>query len=621
MYRYELVLSREAAGRLLVLAEEGRPAFLSASRVQGHKKQRLIVWEVAPSPPTGDRQGHQGWMEIPSPREFITSFDVLKVFSDRGIRVIIARRSRLERDYTARFARMLETYGRNDPVPQLDVGVIGLGRLGSKVVQDLTEQGVRSFVLVDPQMTEAANQQLAVYNRFPIGVPKVEAIKEWLKPYGQEVITIPKPIWELNDREWKTFADLDLCFLCVDNSLTRLVVCQHAMRAGIPVFEGGVHVDGNRPRLLGRIQTAIPGRWCLFCLQEASDPEAAGQELREVERSRRLRSSPRPADPTLSALVGAWMVLIFRQALRGGGIAAPRYTFQLTAGDALARRETPRIAPQCRCCRPSPAQDNGFWIQESAVEEETVSSLSAAVQRLRQWVGRLAERLTWFFERSTTWTGATVGGLLGIAVALGIVIGILIAIGYMIGFEGRYNYGFSRHRYGFDPWHFIWDFGSGRYDHHVGHYFGLIFSVPLMLSLPYLLFGLPILGMKWTYQTISRPFARWQARKALRRAFQGLEELRERWPLVPQLRVNPVVQRLLRWGAHGVGAITEVAAFALFLPILRAFGGIFWLVSLAYGLPVLIGVGIFYGFRYNHEYISTYIERLCQDRARLRRRR
>ena len=89
MHRYELVLSREVVGRLLALAEEGRPACLSASRVQGPKKHRLCVWQVVPSPPPA---AGEGWLEIASPRDFLAGFDMIKVFSDRGIRVITTGR-------------------------------------------------------------------------------------------------------------------------------------------------------------------------------------------------------------------------------------------------------------------------------------------------------------------------------------------------------------------------------------------------------------------------------------------------------------------------------------------------------------------------------------------------
>ena len=55
-------------------------------------------------------------------------------------------------------------------------------------------------------------------------------------------------------------------------------------------------------------------------------------------------------------------------------------------------------------------------------------------------------------------------------------------------------------------------------------------------------------------------------------------------------------------------------AFSQLLPIFKAFGWTFWLVSLSFGLPVLLGVGLFYGVAYNQRYIATFIARLRRGR-------
>ena len=502
---------------------------------------------------------------------------------------------------------------------------MGLGRLGSKVVQALSEQGVRRLVLIDPQTLEEANQQLAIYNRFPPGTPKLAAIKEFLSPYRQELITIAKPFWDLSDEEWRIFADVDVLFLCVDNTLTRLVACRQAMRAGIPVFEGGVHIEpGSPPRLLGRIQTAIPCRWCLFCLPEAADLGAAAQELEELERLRRLRSTPRPADPTLSEWIAAGMVLLFRQALRGGGIA-PRYTFQCAAeGEegALARRETPRIAPQCQHCRPLPAQTGEAWPREE--DQQVQESPDESTTQQLRWVACLAEPGERFLERAATWTGAAAGGILGTAMALGMATGLLIAIRHMIGLWEYCGWdgcsGFPT-----NPFHFLWYFWDEYYYvHHGGHFWGLIWSIFLMLSFSYFLFGLPIFGARWAYWKVGQPFTRRRARRALRGAFQGLEALRERWPPAPQLRVHPTVKRSLRWCAQGLAIIMEVAAVSLLIPIFRILP--LWVFFGLYVLVFLIGMGIVRGAMYNHRRTALFIERLCHLQiaafmARRRRRR
>jgi hypothetical protein len=606
MHRYELGLSREAAGRLLALAEEGRPAFLSFSQVQGVEKRKLFVWQVSLVPLSTERGA---WVEIPSLQEFLTGFDIIKVFSDQGIWVITPGRIRLEHDYISRFRRLLDTYGRDDPFPELTIGIVGLGRLGSKVAQALSEQGARRLLLIDPQTLEEANRQLAIYSRFPLGTPKLAAIKEFLSPYKQELTTIQKPLWELNAEEWRAFADLDVLFLCVDNALTRLVACQWAMRAGIPVIEGGVHIEiraGRPPRLLGRVQTAIPGRWCLFCLPEGADLGTAALELEELEWLGRRHAIPQPADPTLSEWLAAAMVLLFRQALHRGGIA-PRYTFQLASEDGiLARREAPPIPPQCQHCRPLAAQTEGVWSGGGQPARERTDSLAA--QRLRG-ADRLRRPFTRLLERAATWAGATAGGVLGTALALGMALGLLAAIRHMIGFWDHCGWrGCSGTP---NLLHFLWYFWNDRYyDHHAGHFFGLLWSMVLLLSLPYMLVGLPLFGARWGYAASGRPFTQRRARRALRGAFQGLEMLRDRWPLAPQLRVHPIPQRILQRWSQGLAVITEVAAVILLIPIFRAFP--WWFFAGCYVLVFYLAWGIVWGGRHNHRAIARFIEQLCQ---------
>ena len=608
-HTYELELPREAAGRLLALAEEGRPAFLSASPVQGETKRRLCIWRVAASP----SDDGAGWLEIPSPQEFLASFDVIKVFSDQGIRVITSERTHLERGYISRFRRLLDTYGHDDPLPQLTVGVVGLGRLGSKLVQALSEQGARRLLLIDPQTLEEANRQLAIYSRFPPGTPKPVAIKEFLKPFEQELTTIQKPLWDLSPEEWRTFADLDVLFLCVDNALTRLVACQRAMRAGIPVIEAGVgvHIDinprpGSSPRLLGRIQTSIPGCWCLFCLPEAVDLETAAQELEEVERLGRYRSTPQPADPTLSEWIASAMVLLLRQALRGGGLA-PRYTFQLAAdAGILAQREALPIPPRCPHCRPLSSSDR-IWPRRGA--QRVQERADAPTTQRSRWIVRLVGSGERLLERAVTWAGAIAGGILGTAVALGMALGLLIAIRHMIGF---WDYCGWHGCSGFpNPLHFLWYFwDDSYYEHHTGHFFGLLWSMFLLLSPPYMLVGLPLFGARWGYEVAGRPFTQRRARRALHRTFQGLEALRERWPPAPQLRVHPIVQRALQRCAQGLAIVMETAAASLLIPIFRPLP--FWAFFGLYYAIFLLIVGLYRGGRYNHRAIARFIERLCR---------
>ncbi len=580
----ELVLTRETAGRLLELEGQGRPAFVRLTRVEGQTKVRRIARVIEEYGPAEDQMG---WIEVRSAREFLDHFDIVKIYSARGIRIIRARRERLDRTYRATFRRLLYTYGWGDPISQITACVVGLGRLGSKVALALSEQGVRRFILIDPQAVEKANQQLALYRAAGIGTPKVEVVKKALGE-DAEVVAIPKALWDLNAEELALVTDADVMFVCVDNVLTRAMACALAMRLGIPMFEAGVQIVANPnhpPMLLGRIQTALPGNWCHFCVSGAFDQGQAAQEMLEVEMRGKLASPAGPADPTLSECVGATMVLAFRLALEGGGIN-PRYLLQFGDPRRLGelRVDMSGASPggACRLCRPP-------YVPPPDAQVQISSSGRPGWEKRAVWN---------FLEKLWIWVGTAAAGIVTGVGALTLAFALLLAIKYMIGFQD--DYGRMPNLF-----HFLAHFDSWRYDHGAGHYFALIPSALILVGLPYLVFGLPLAGMRWAHRALQRPLVRKQARRPM---LEGLEELQRRWPVSLPFRVPIKVQRVLQRTAQGLAILTEIAALALLFPLFKAWGGQVWLVlTFSCFLPLWLAFGIIWGAMSNHRLIARFI--------------
>ncbi|MEM4723554.1 MAG: ThiF family adenylyltransferase [Candidatus Hadarchaeum sp.] len=271
----ELVLFWEEARRLLELEAQARPAFLSLRVVQGRTKKRVIAQGVSGADPE-DVQGE--WVRIPSVFGFLSAFDVIKIYAARGVRVLFLGGQRIDSSYRRQFRRVLDTYGWRDPMPYLSATVVGLGRLGSHVACCLSAQGIRRLVLIDPQTVERPNQQLIFYRNASIGTPKVSALTPFLR--GTEVVPLQKALQDLTEEEWKQVVDTDAIFVCVDSSLPRILACVQAMRVGLPLFEGGVHIerrDGQVIALLGRVQTALPGFWCFLTFLKAWICKAHGR--------------------------------------------------------------------------------------------------------------------------------------------------------------------------------------------------------------------------------------------------------------------------------------------------------------------------------------------------------
>jgi len=497
-----------------------------------------------------------------------------------GVRYLAREPRRMDRAWRGSFRRLLDTYGWTDPMPRLTACVIGLGRLGSKVAMALSEQGIGTLILVDPQRIERPNCQLVLYRGVPLGTPKVEAMRALLGR-EQKVICIAKSLWELDREDWGWVLGADVIFVCVDNALTRVLAVTRALQAGIPVIEGGVHIprEGGRVRgLWGRIQTALPGFWCHFCIPDALDLDAASEELQEVAWYEDLPSPVRPADPTLSEWLAASMVLIFRQALLGQGIR-PRYRLEVGRDGVTSRfhagEETVALSPRCPHCRPGLPGTKTFVQPESFAAENPSEKLEG--------------RSSWKGEKSKHWVlgVAAVGAWLSATIlAFGLAFGLLLAVREMTGFHGPYGEGFP------NLGDFLWNFGHWRYRHRVWNYFGLLPSVGVFLALPYLLVAAPLYFSRRVYRGLGARYARAKGRGILSRPFWGLEEFRERWPASPPFRLPVGLGRALVYFGQGLAAFCEGAALLLLFVLFKSFGGEVWLVlTFSALLPLFILFG------------------------------
>ena len=594
----ELVLTREAAGRLLELEAQGRPTFLHPTRVQARDRTRVFLQQTWVSP-----NEEEGGLEVPSVSEFLDHFDVIKVYSARGIRYLAREPGRMDRAWRGSFRRLLDTYGWTDPMPRLTACVIGLGRLGSKVAMALSEQGIGTLILVDPQRIERPNRQLALYRGVPLGTPKVEALQTFLGK-EQKAMGIAKALWELDGEDWGWVLEADVIFVCVDNALARVLAVTRALQAGIPVIEGGVHIQraGGRVRgLWGRIQTALPGFWCHFCIPDALDLDAASEELQEVAWYKDLPSPVRPADPTLSEWLAASMVLIFRQALLGQGIR-PRYHLEV-GGDGITPRfhageETVALSPHCPHCRPSPSEARTFVQPDFFAVEDSAGDLEGR----SSWGGQKLER--WILN------GAAVGAwLMATVLACGLAFGLLLAVREMIGFHGPYGEGFP------NPGEFLWNFGYWRYRHTAWNYFALLPSAGVFLALPYLLVAAPLYFSRRVYRGLGARCARGKGRRCLARPFWGLEGLSERWPASPPFRLPAGLRRPLNYLGQGLAALCEGAALLLLFVLFKSFGSQAWLaLTFSALLPLFILFGMYFGLRGNHRALARLIVRLASPR-------
>lgn len=179
------------------------------------------------------------------------------------------------------------------------VGVVGLGGLGSHVVQQLAYLGIRRFVLIDHDEVETSNlNRLIGATPADIGEPKVkiaERLIDAIQPGGQ-VRTVGSRI----DSPFDTslLARVDVVFGCVDNDSARLALTEFTSRDQVPYID--LASDTGRAGELtwfgGRVFLASDGDQCLSCVGEldqtalaisSMDPAqlAANESIYGVDRS------------------------------------------------------------------------------------------------------------------------------------------------------------------------------------------------------------------------------------------------------------------------------------------------------------------------------------------------
>jgi len=194
-----------------------------------------------------------------------------------------------------RYVRHIPALGEEGhrKIESTQVGIVGLGGLGSQVVQGLAYLGVRSFVLVDDDYVDITN-----LNRL-IGATPADAEAQTLKVIvAERLIKQVKPeatvraiARNLRTREAiEALISCPMLFGCVDHDGPRLVLMEMAAVYDVTLIDCASEIlpeNGKLAEFGGRVVVARPGDFCLDCANQIH-METAKQEL-ETPVTRELR--------------------------------------------------------------------------------------------------------------------------------------------------------------------------------------------------------------------------------------------------------------------------------------------------------------------------------------------
>jgi len=177
-------------------------------------------------------------------------------------------------------------------ISALKVGIVGLGGIGSHVLQQLVHIGVSNLYLVDDDKVEPTNMnRLVGCHKKDIGKYKTHVVAANARSINPQIKINKKP---LNLRSSEALANLktvDIMMGCVDNEGARLIMSELASAYLIPYVDSASSVNVEKGiEAGGRVACYLPfEKACLWCSRQIDQTEASFDLASEQEKKMRIQ--------------------------------------------------------------------------------------------------------------------------------------------------------------------------------------------------------------------------------------------------------------------------------------------------------------------------------------------
>jgi len=237
--------------------------------------------------------------------------------------------------------------------------VVGVGGLGSHVVQQLAYLGVKSFTLLDPDTVSLSNlNRLIGATEQDIETPKVSVLERLTKAIRPEATVVKVYDSFVTDAGFSALKRSDFIFGCVDRDGARLILTEFAAAYSKPYLDAATDAGEAGKSWGGRIVFMLPGGSCPHCRGELSQEEVrrdlSTPEEREVEDriygvSREALSQTGPSVVSLNGIIASVAVTEFMVFVTG--LRSPKTYLQYRG--TLGVLTTPSDPPMedCYYCR------------------------------------------------------------------------------------------------------------------------------------------------------------------------------------------------------------------------------------------------------------------------------
>jgi molybdopterin/thiamine biosynthesis adenylyltransferase len=242
------------------------------------------------------------------------------------------------------------------------VAIVGVGGLGTHVVQQLSLLGVGALALVDAEEIDRTNlnRYVEVHHEDPIpGTRKVD-VGERLARSVDPTIQVVKVFDSLiSECAFEVVKQADYVFGCVDREGVRFVLNELCTAYSRPYFDLASDIPQNQQLIYGgRVCVSLNGDGCLVCLDVLDQEEvrrdlASPAERQDRERiygvDRSLLDETGPSVVSINGVIASLAVTEFMVTVTG--IRAPQrlLTYYGHSGKVTASTDTPM--PDCWYCK------------------------------------------------------------------------------------------------------------------------------------------------------------------------------------------------------------------------------------------------------------------------------
>jgi molybdopterin/thiamine biosynthesis adenylyltransferase len=275
-----------------------------------------------------------------------------------GNDIEVLRPYKLDHEFGQKYDRQVRAFGVDGQkiLEQVSVAIVGVGGTGSVLAQQLAHLGVKSFLLIDPDVIELSNLNRVVgSSASSLMQPKVSVAKSLIEAINADAKVVTHINSALSEQARKLLCQTEAIFMCTDSHSSRAFLSELCHQYLIPGFDVGVSItasNGGVKAVTGRAQMVVPEIPCLLCSNAINYSRIREELMTPAQRAAdpyfNEEAVTQPAVISLNSTVVSLAVTMFLGAFTGMPLSGRWLTYDGMKGFVKALGTT--RDPECPVC-------------------------------------------------------------------------------------------------------------------------------------------------------------------------------------------------------------------------------------------------------------------------------